>query len=84
MKIVEEHNGFKRNQIVIEQKQLARIIYIEVDDYMAAKYEKDINHVRLGLIGDDGIEFASSSTMTEMLQPISGFQNSVLERFKKN
>jgi len=70
VKIVEEHNGFRMNQLVIEQKQLSRIVYIEVDDDISVKYERDVHYVRLAHINQNGIETGNSTTETSQLTKI--------------
>lgn len=70
MKIVKEHNGFKQGQLVINQSNIARIVYIEVDDDISEKYNRDVHYVRLALIGKDGNEFANCSTTTDLLKPL--------------
>ena len=71
MKIVNKHKGFKANQLVLDANMtLARIVYIEVDDDLSAKYKRDISYVRLGLINKEGFEFANSSASIESLTPV--------------
>lgn len=68
MKILNEHKGFKSNQLVLDQnKTLARIIYIEIDEHMQTKYDKDIVITRLALIDEDGFEFAVCSSSIDVL-----------------
>lgn len=71
MKIVNKHKGFKANQLVLDANMtLARIVYIEIDDDLSTKYKRDISYVRLGLINEQGIEFANSSASIDSLTPI--------------
>ena len=74
MKMVDEHNGFKVNQLVIDQSNVARIIYIEIDDDLSEKYERDIHYVRLGLINSEGIEFANCTTTTLLLKKLKNLK----------
>lgn len=69
MKRLDEYNGFKTNQLVIEQKSLARIIYIEIDEYVKAKYNRDIVLIRIALINEEGFEFAECTTSPDLLTP---------------
>jgi len=79
MKFVESHNGFKQNQLVVEQGRLARIVYIEIDKPLSEHLERDIHRVRLGLIDNSGHEFANSSTTTDQLRHILNIQDIVKE-----
>lgn len=70
MKIIPEYNGFKANQLVLDANNtLARIVYIEIDDDMSEKYEREIVFVRLALINESGFEFANCTNDIKSLKP---------------
>jgi hypothetical protein len=69
--ILNKYKGFKTNQLVLDgNKTLARIIYIEKDDDLSYKYDREIVFIRLGLINENGFEFANCSADPSSLQPL--------------
>ncbi len=70
MKIISEYNGFQANQLILDgNNHLARIVYIEIDDALSEKFNRDIVYVRLGLINDKGSEFANCTDDIRHIKP---------------
>lgn len=71
MKRVDTYKGFKTNQLVLDgNKTLARIVYIEIDDDLSIKYNREIVFFRLGLINEEGFEFANVSVDIDSIYPL--------------